>query len=307
MTSKAKFERRTSEALRDLAVDRRSLMAIAAASAPMIAFGSATAQTTRTAPALDRLEALVKMRGSTDARLGFSWMSGTRFARVGQDLRAMCGLLNCTLSRYTRLSDEAYDLRLYEMSFYTNPETGRYQPRLAMPFTGRIVDVPLYRTGPGQHIVKTSNREEMSWSRQNTTSEEAARQLAPDGNIFYAVDLSEPTIVGNDVWLTTEATTRLEPHSPDEKPWNYKEVITNHGRLDELSDPQVSHVQSVSSYTLVMDWRPWMHMDGVEGQTIDHAIGGRVWRIDDLPDSIASHIREHHPDVAADPAARLAA
>ena len=232
-------------------------------------------------------------------------MSGTRYARVGQEVRPICGVLNCTLSRYSKISEDAYDLRLYEMSFYTNLATGKYQPILEMPFTGKKVEVPLYRTGPGQHIVKTSNREEMSWSRKNTTSEEAAKQLAPDGKIYYSVDLSQPTIAGNDVWLTTEATTRLEPHAAAEKPWNYKELITNHGRLDELADPRIHSVDSVTSYTLVMDWRPWMQMDGVEGQTIDHAVGGRVWRLEDLPQELIWHLQEHHPDVANDPASWL--
>lgn len=249
----------------------------------------------------DRLEALVKMRGSTDGRLGFSWISGTRYARVGQRMQPMCGLLNCTLNRYTKIADDAYELRLYEISFYTDPATGVYHPELAMPFTGRQVEVPLYRTGPGQHIVKTANREEMTWSREKTTSEEAAKQLAPDGKIYYEVELSQPTIAGSHVWLTTEATTRLEPQSPLEKPWFYKELISNHARLDDLRNPGLTGVDSIASYSLVMDWRPWMQMDGVEGQTIDHAIGGRVWRLEDLPPEIIWHMKKYQPDVAQDP------
>lgn len=249
----------------------------------------------------DRLEALVKMRGSTDGRLGFSWISGTRYARVGHELRPMCGLLNCTLNRYTRIANDAYELRLYELSFYTDLETGSFHPELAMPFTGKRVEVPLYRTGPGEHIVKTSNREEMTWSRSNTTSEKAARELAPDGKIYYSVELSEPTLAGNDVWLSTEATSQLEPYSADDQPWYYKELISHHARLDDLRNPRLTSVDAVASYSLVMDWRPWMQMAGVEGQTIDHAIGGRVWRLEDLPPEIIHHMRKYQPDVAENP------
>lgn len=262
---------------------------------------AAQAKNSGSAANLDRLEALVKMRGSTDGRTGFAWIRGTRYAQVGGKLEPMCGLLNCTITRYRRISPDAFDMRLYEMSFYTNPETGVYQPELKMPFTGKSVEVPLYRTGPGQHVVKTSNSEEMTWSKENTTSEEAARKLAPDGRILYNVFLSQPLLQGRHVWLTTTATTLLEPNDPDEKPWSYKELITNRAILDEVADPARTWVDATSSYTLVMDWRPWMMMDGVDGTTVDHAVGGRVWKLDDLPNDILTHIQQYHPDVAADP------
>ncbi|MDX2222060.1 MAG: DUF1838 family protein [Rhodospirillaceae bacterium] len=266
-------------------------------------FGATTASAKdgTAAPPLDRLEALVKMRGSIDGRAGFAWIRGVRYAQVGGRLEPMCGLLNCTMIRYRRISPDSFDLRLYEVSFYTDLATGQYAPTLKMPFTGKTVEVPLYRTGPGRHVVKTANSEVMSWSKTNTGNEAVARMIAPDGQIFYDVELSQPTIQADHVWLTTEATTRLEPTDPADKPWFYKELITNHGALKELRDPNVTHVDSTASYTLMMGWRPWMQMDGVDGHTVDHAIGGRVWRLDDLPTDILDHMKRHHPDIVGDP------
>lgn len=250
----------------------------------------------------DRLEALVKMRGSVDGAICFNWIKGIRYAQVGHEIKPMCGLLNCTITRHTRLSPDSFDMRLYELSFYTNESTGQYQPKLQMPFTGKHVDVPLYRTGPGQHIVKTANHEVMSWNKNNTTSEAAARMLAPDGKIYYDVELSEPTIRGDHVWLTTESTTRLEPLDPSNKPWFYKEIISHRASRRAVLDPATAHVDSASSYTLVMSWRPWMQMGDLDGRTLDHAIGGRVMKMEELPAEILSHMRQHHPDVVADPA-----
>jgi hypothetical protein len=234
--------------------------------------------------------------------MGFAWIKGVRYAQAGGRMEPMCGLLHCSIIRYQRRSPDSFELGLYEMSFYTDLASGAYQPTLVMPFTGTRVDVPLYRTGPGHHIVKTENHERMSWSKDNTTSAEAARQLAPDGTIHYDVVLSQPTIRGDHVWLTTEATTRLAPNDPAEKPWFYKELTTNHGSLKALADPDTTHVDSNASYTLMMSWRPWMKMGEIEGHTLDHAVGGRVWTLDDLPADILSHVRAHHPDVAEAPA-----
>ena len=280
---------------------RRSLIAWPLVQVPLLGVAQAFAKNVESSPPFDRLEALVKMRGSIDDRLGFAWIKGIRYAQVGASMESMCGVLNCTMTRYTRLSPDSFDLRLYEISFYTDLATGQYQPTLMMPFTGKRVEVPLYRTGPGRHVVKTANSEEMSWSKKNTTSEAAARMLAPDGKIYYNVELSQPSIQGDNVWLTTEATTRLEPNSPADKPWFYKELITNHGSLNDLIDPATSHVDSEASYTLMMSWRPWMQMDGIDGNTLDHAIGGRVWSLDALPTEILEHMSRHHPDIVANP------
>lgn len=125
---------------------------------------------------------------------------------------------------------------------------------------------------PAIDIVKVANTERMSWSSANTTGEKQASQLAPDGAIDYSVKLSEPTIVGNHLWLTTEATTFQKPADPSKKPRYYKELITNHGPLDAIADRRNSHVDATASYTLVMDWRPWMGFDDLSGQTVDHAI-----------------------------------
>ena len=276
-------------------------MALSLMQAPFWGAAQAFAKVVEPTAPLDRLEALVKMRGGTDGRIGFAWIKGVRYALVGGRLEPMCGVLNCTITRYRRLTPDSFDLRLYEISFYTNLATGQYQPALKMPFTSKTVDVPLYRTGPGQHVVKTSNKEEMSWSKKNTGDEAAARMLAPDGKIYYNVELSQPTIQGDNVWLTTEATTRLVPNSPADKPWFYKELITNHGSLKQLLDPAVPYVAADASYTLMMDWRPWMQMEGIDGHTLDHAIGGHVLSVDALPTEIVEHMKTHHPDIVADP------
>ncbi len=282
-------------------LSRRSLIALPLAQVSFWSAAQALAKSAEAGPPLDRLETMVKMRGSIDGRLGFSWIKGVRYAQVDGRLEPMCGLLNCTMNRYRRLTRDTFDLRIYEISFYTDLSTGQYQSTLKMPFTGKSVEVPLYRTGPGRHLVKTANSEEMSWSKNNTGSEAAARMLAPDGKIYYNVELSQPTIQADNVWLTTEATTRLEPNNPADKPWFYKELITNHGSLKQLLDPAVPYVDSDASYTLMMDWRPWMQMDGIDGHTLDHAIGGRVWSLDALPTGILEHMSRHHPDVVANP------
>jgi hypothetical protein len=271
-----------------------AVLATAAATAP--------ASARRAKAPLDRLTALVKLRGSTDGRIGFVWQKGMRRAVSGGRSEPMCGLLHCSIIRYSRQAPDAYRFDLYETSFYTNPLTGQYQPTLKMPFTGREVEVPLYRTGPGLHVVKLRNREEMSWSRQNTTSEDAARMLAPDGKIVYEIETSEPIIQGNTIFMSTSALTVLTPYDPAQKPWRYEEYFSYAGRLDEVLDPNKTSASVTASCTLTMDWRPWMQMGDLPGMTLDHAVGGRVWRVDDLPSDIVDHLRRLQPDVLENPA-----
>lgn len=250
---------------------------------------------------LDALTAMIKLRGSTDGRLCFVWMKLVRRASNGRRTEPMCGVLHCSLARYTPQAADAWRFDLYELSFYTDLSTGQYRPRLRMPFTGKEVDVPLYRTGPGKHIVKLRNREVMSWSKANTTSEQAARALAPDGAIVYEVETGEPTIQGNTLFVSTTATTELTPRDPSERAWRYEEYFTYSGPLDEIMDPARASVASTVAVTLTMDWRPWMGMGNAPGFTLDHGFGGRVWRAEDLPSDILEHVQRHQPDVLEDP------
>jgi hypothetical protein len=279
---------------------------LAGAAAARSEIGTRTAQGRRQRLDLAKpdqlLTALAKLRGSLDDRLVLIWMRGRKVAWVQGEMRPMCGMLHVSITRWRRVAADAFEMRLYELSYYTDIETGEWRDRLQMPFTGVHVSNPLYRTGPGKHIVRTANVEEMSWSKANTTSEALARQIAPDGKIHYEMKLRPAAVHGDEVWLTTDALTCLVPNDPSERPWFYKEVISTRGSRQALEDPGDPSPAAQFAFSLAMGFRPWMQMGELQGFTIEDAVGGKCWQFEQLPRDIVELTRRHHRDVLADPA-----
>jgi hypothetical protein len=250
------------------------------------------------------LTALVRMRGRLDEQLSFIWMRGLRYTLIDGEAVPLCGYLGGGITRYRRLGDAMFEFLLYEISYYTDLASGDVLKRVRMPRTGREVDVPLYRTGPGRHVIMLANNEELDWSRERTTSAELARQIAPDAKVYYGFNVRPATRFNGRVWIRNDSFTRLVPNDPKQAGLFYKEAITYQVGEAELAAPGVS-VDASISYALATAWRPWMQMDGINGLTLDDGIGGKVADIRAMPEDFVRLTARHHPDVLDNPAALL--
>jgi hypothetical protein len=253
----------------------------------------------------DLLATSVKMRGTLDERLAFIWLRGLRYTLIDGEAVALCGYLGGSITRYRQLAEDTFEFLLYEISYYTDIQTGQILKTLRMPHTGKEVDVPLYRTGPGRHVLMVSNAEEMDWSEERTTSKELAQQLAPDGKIFYTFNLRPDVQSSGNTWIRSDSFTRLVPHDPKQAKMFYKEAITYQARTHDLLKPDVAQVDSTISFAIATAFRPWMEMAGVNGHTVTDGVGGKVLDMQQMPDDFIRFTAEHHPDVLENPAALL--
>ncbi|MEE4185654.1 MAG: DUF1838 family protein [Gammaproteobacteria bacterium] len=270
---------------------------------------STEAQADSAAPDLtepaDLLAASIKMRGSLDERLAFIWMRGTRYTLVNGEALPLCGYLGGSITRYRQLADDAYEFLLYEISYYTDLETGEVLQTLRMPYVDREVDVPLYRTGPGRHVVMLANEEELEWSAKKTTGEELARQLAPDAKIYYRFNLRPAVTFRDQVWIRSDSFTRLVPRDTAQPGMFYKEAITYQASQAELARAGSVQVDSLLSFAISTAWRPWMQMGGIDGHTTTDGIGGKELSMAAMPADFLRFTEAFHPDVLDDPAALL--
>ncbi|MCY4476825.1 MAG: DUF1838 family protein [Gammaproteobacteria bacterium] len=251
------------------------------------------------------MRALVRMRGSLDERIAYIWLRGIRYTLVDGEALPMCAYLGGSITRYRRLSDEMYEFLIYEISYYTDIESGEILETLRMPYTDREVSVPLYRSGPGRHVIMMANDEELEWSRESTTSEELARQIAPDAKIFYSFRVRPSQAFGGNVWIRSDSFTRVAPYDPGEKTMFYKEAITYRAREADLAEPDAPQVDATISFAIATAWRPWMEMEGVDGHTVADGFGGKVFDIGEMPEDFVRFTAAHHPDVLKDPDALL--
>jgi hypothetical protein len=300
------------EAYRALSPARRRLLkglalsSVGLASLPRDGIAAAHA-----APELDLsspgnlLAASVKMRGTLDEQLAFIWLRGLRYTLVDGTATPICGYLGGSITRYRQLADDAFEFLLYEISYYTDLETGEVLQTLRMPHTGREVEVPLYRTGPGRHVIMMSNEEELDWSAERTTSEALAKQIAPDAKVFYRFDLRPAITQDNRVWIRSDSFTRLVPTDPEQAGMFYKEAITYQASRQDLAAAGATQVDASISFAIATAWRPWMQMSGVDGHTVTDGVGGKALRMEDMPADFLRFTADNHPDVLDNPAALL--
>lgn len=253
----------------------------------------------------DVLTALIRMRGRLDEKPCFIWLRGIQYALIDGIATPMCGYLGGGITRYRRLAEDMFEFRLYEISYYTDLDSGEQLKTIRMPVTGREVAVPLYRTGPGRHVLMMENQEELDWSKELTTSAEVARQLAPDAKIHYQLNVRRPDVFGDSVWIRNDSFTRMVPHDAAQPSLFYKEAITYQARAVDLADPAAVQVDTAISFAIATRWRPWMQMQGINGHTMTDGIGGKVFDIQDMPDDFVALTARHHPDVLEKSAALL--
>lgn len=298
-TSWPRLSRR--QALGGLALASFGLGRVAAQPAPAAAPGASSVDLESPA---GLLTSLVRMRGSLDERLCYIWLRGLRYTLIDGEAKPLCGYLGGSITRYRRLADDMFEFLLYEISYYTDIRSGEVLEKLRMPRTGREVSVPLYRTGPGRHVIKMANEEELDWSRKRTTSDELARQIAPDAKIFYSFNARPAQTFHGSAWLRCDSFTRLKPLDPKAAGMFYKEAITYQGSLADLARPG-PQVDTNISFAIATAWRPWMEMTGVDGHTMTDGVGGKVLDILDMPEDFVRFTRQHHPDVLENPARLL--
>ncbi|MXW73293.1 MAG: DUF1838 domain-containing protein [Chromatiales bacterium] len=251
------------------------------------------------------LRALVRMRGSLDESIAYIWLRGIRYTLVDGEALPLCAYLGGSITRYRQLADDMYEFLIYEISYYTDIDSGEILETLRMPYTEREVSVPLYRSGPGRHAIMMANEEELEWSRESTTSEELARQIAPDAKIYYSLRVRPSLAFGGNVWIRGDTFTRVAPYDPAEASMFYKESITYQARAADLAEPDAPQVDATISFAIATAWRPWMEMAGVAGHTVTDGFGGKVFDIGAMPDDFVRFTAAHHPDVLEDPAALL--
>jgi hypothetical protein len=257
----------------------------------------------------DLVTAVMKMRCSTDGLLRFGWLRAKRFSYIDGEVLPLLDLLAGTVSRAVKTAEGVYDLTVLETTYYLDSNSGELLGGLAMPGTGQVIQVPLYRSGPKTIVIESSNvtAEESTGSAGVVAddSEKRQAQFAPKGSVRLERSVGPAVIDGETVWIRTEEYGRVRPASAAQSPVFYRESATWQGRLTELQDPQVHSAWTALSYSAATSWRPWMQMGDVKGHTMSNGIGGKVDDINEMPADWLQLTEKHHPDILDDPGRAL--
>lgn len=271
---------------------RRGLVAtgLAAVSAAGMA-----AQPAQAASALDlsdgkkRLRAFMRLRGSLDQALVVGCISGRYYGVVGAEVRPLYGVTASTFARYRELPDGRFEGFTYEVAYFTDLETGKVMDRWANPYTGETVDVAHTFSKPARVVIG----EDLAIK---------AEPAIPGLQIRHAT--LSPLIIGQDLWWTEEVLTEAQIPGMA-KPLNYSEVVTFQTSVAELAANNAKRVTCRNAYTSVVNWRPWLKMGEAPGHLMGNGAGAWGVAMKDLPAAWLEATKARHPDVLADPGAKL--
>jgi hypothetical protein len=257
----------------------------------------------------DLVRAVIKMRGSTDGSIRFGWLRAKRLSYIDGAVAPLYDLLAGTISQATANADGTFDVNVLETTYYVDSTTGELLRELKMPGTGRMVSVPLYRSGPKSVTVgsRTQTSEE-STGEAGVVAKPGATSgggFAPVGAVRLERSVGPAFTEGDTLWIRTEEYGRVSPANPKESAVFYRESATWQGRLTEIQNPDVHSAWTALSYSAASSWRPWMQMGDVAGHTMSNGIGGKVNDIRDMPAAWLRLTEIHHPDLLDDPAKAL--
>ena len=242
------------------------------------------------------LEAWMRLAGAMDDRLVIWWMDGVRYAVMDSEATPIYGMKVGMFQRYFRQPGGFWKLAMFELTYYTDLQTGRLLETWENPYTGATNKVRHVRLGPD--------------IRHQT---EAGQLADPDDKAMqsflqnYSTTLGPALISGDTLWLPSSVQARIVFPSPKAPDIRISHYTTAMGSLRQATDPTVVSAPCSLAFQNVLKWEPWMQMGDHRGHLMSQAAGRKLERVEDLPDDYLEMAYQQHPKLIADPLATLAA
>jgi hypothetical protein len=236
------------------------------------------------------LDAYLRLSGAMDNRLIIWWMDGVRYGVVDARATALFGMKVGMFHQFFRQSDGSYRLAMFELTYYTDLETGELLDAFSNPYTGETNKVRHVRLGP-------------EIRRQTVAG--IARPENPMVQA-YASSLGPALVHDDEVWIPTsvEATIRFpKPAAPEIVLSIY---TTIHGNATDALDKDIVSARCTLAFQNTLRWEPFMRMGDRPGHMMSRAAGRKLEAVDALPADYRSIAERMHPRYIENPTARLA-
>ena len=218
----------------------------------------------------------VKMVGSLGKTIVHSFMRLNIYADLGAGNFVPFFTMNNILVDYWQpKGDDQYEMRKYEVGFYTRFDSYEPLEEFANPVTGKTSAIHHFRLGP------------------------VPRLYTPTGVIAmgYTPKLLPIEVIGERVFLATQSI-ESRPDMLDSRRTSYiNSFMTMSATLADISDPTVLsapvHIQLQNKNR----WAPWMAMDDRPGGTVARGFGGKIESLDALPAAVKDGARRFVPEI----------
>lgn len=265
-------------------VSRRSALLGSAAwgSAGFAALHGSTVRATVADPLPDftdpitALRAHVKMVGSLGKATVYSFMRLNIYADLGEGNFVPFFTMNNILVDYWQpKGDDQFEMRKYEVGFYTRYDSQEPLEEFVNPITGQTSAIHHFRLGP------------------------VPRLYTPTGVIAmgYTPKLLPIEVIGDRLFLATQSI-ESRPDMLDASRTSYiNSFMTMSASLADIVDPTVLSATVHLQLQNKNRWAPWMGMGDRPGGTVARGFGGKVKSLDALPKPVIEGARRFVPEI----------
>lgn len=238
-----------------------------------------------------KLAATVKLRGSSDGAPVLWWYRGNQYAVVDRQPTLLWQVEGAQLGRYIEQEDGSFEHVFRDVMFYLDASTGELLEGFENPFTGQRVEPPVMRMGP---------------FRTNHSVNGAEVQLPPNlpPGAMEVVWAYEPAVVqGDDLYLRETGSARIaNPAKDADRAFFFiNDFFTLIGRVSDVTNPELLSAPARTSYQSINEWTPWLQMGEREGFVFGRGDSTKLSGTDELPEKLATLVREHEPGFFEDP------
>ena len=273
-------------------LNRRTLLLnIAASATSILPWRNLTAE-----PAADALtdpirllEAYQRLSGSFDDRLIIWWMRGTRYGVVNAKSTALYGMEVGMFHRWYQQPDGNFKAAFFELTYYTDLNTGELLREFANPYTGKKNKVRHVRLGP---------------EIRNLTT---AGLISPDNPMVHAYrsNLGPAVTSAERVWIPTSVEATIKFPKPAAPTILLNIYTTVQGSLADAFNQKLVSAPCTFEFHNILKWEPWMRMGDHPGHMMSTASGRKMESVDELPANYMTMASEVHSKYIADPIATL--
>ena len=230
------------------------------------------------------MHALVKLIGDVSGRTTVGWTQGDIFGLRGSEMaRPLMRFESARIGRYTRRADGAWVYNYRGVIAYKALDSDRFIDSLVNPYTNESVAVKHYATSIGSYAY-TRVGVEASAAFKGERGEEMGKPFRLPW-----------TIVGDDVWVTTDE--RVRYRRPSDEEYRVDNAINRYaGKLSELQDPALTSAACTSSWQTELNWFSWLGMGAQPGMIMQGEPGESLPAWPSFPPRWSSSLSTNFPE-----------
>lgn len=235
------------------------------------------------------LLAFMRLAGSLDDRLVIWWMDGMRYGVVDAHATLLFGMKVGMFHRFFRQPDGRFAVAMFELTYYTDLDTGELLEEFHNPYTGATNRARHVRLGP---------------EIRHQTGAGIARPDNPMVKAYHSA-LGPALIRGDDVWIPLDVEATIEFPQPTAPSIVLNHYTTVHGRLSDALNPALDSAACELNFQNVLKWEPFMRMGDHPGHMMSRAAGRKLESVDELPADYLAMAERVHGRYIADPVRTL--